>query len=293
MSTPNTIKVFAGNLPFSTNDEQLKAMFAPAGNVVSATVIFRGARSLGYGFVEMDNEASAMKAVDLMNKTTVDNRQINVEIARPRASGEGAARTGAAGGAGAAGADGASRGRRRNRGRGRAPRAGGEGAEGAAAGQQGRAPAAPRADRVQSQTTCFVANLPFNVDSETLLKEFKAAKAVDAHVATRRAGRSKGFGFVLFANSADQQKAIASMDNKTIEGRVIAVKAAMTEFAAEKQRAEQQASRPAPAAGATPAAAAPAATASTSAAAAPRTASGSAAAPAAATTRPAASPAKK
>jgi len=247
--TSNTIKVFAGNLPFSVNDEQLKAMFAPAGNVVSATVIYRGTRSLGYGFVEMDNEASAKKAVDMMNKSTVDSRQINVEVARPRAPGDTAPRGGAGGaGAGGVGEDGAARGRRR-RTRGRGPRAdgsaggadGGASGGGAQSGQQNRAPAVPRADRVQSQTTVFVANLPFTVDNAALLAAFKNVKAIDAQVSMRRGGRSKGFGFVLFANNADQQKAIAAMDGKTIGDREVAVKAALTEFAVEKLRNEQQA----------------------------------------------------
>jgi len=225
-------------------------MFAPAGNVVSATVIYRGTRSLGYGFVEMDNEASAKKAVDMMNKSTVDSRQINVEVARPRAAGDTAPRGGAGGaGAGGVGEDGAARGRRR-RTRGRGPRADGStggadggagGAGGAQSGQQTRAPAVPRADRVQSQTTVFVANLPFTVDNAALLAAFKNVKAIDAQVSMRRGGRSKGFGFVLFANNADQQKAIAAMDGKTVGDREVAVKAALTEFAVEKLRNEQQA----------------------------------------------------
>jgi len=275
--TSNTIKVFAGNLPFSTNDEQLKAMFAPAGNVVSATVIYRGTRSLGYGFVEMDSEASAKKAVDMMNKSTVDSRQINVEVARPRAPGDAAPRgTGGAGAGGVGGEDGASRGRRR-RNRGRGPRAGGDGATGGAGGdngaqqggQQTRAPAVPRADRVQSQTTVFVANLPFTVDNAALLAAFKGVKAVDAQVSMRRGGRSKGFGFVLFGNNADQQKAIAAMDGKSIDGREIAVKAALTEFAVEKLRNEQQAASDAANSGGN--------TGATSSGAAPRAASGAAA----------------
>jgi len=94
---------------------------------------------------------------------------------------------------------------------------------------------------VQSQTTVFVANLPFTVDNAASLAAFKGVKAVDAQVSMRRGGRSKGFGFVLFGNQADQQKAIAAMDGKTIDSREIAVKAALTEFAVEKLRNEKQA----------------------------------------------------
>ena len=130
-------------------------------------------------------------------------RTVNVEIARARV---------ATTGDGATGGDAGARGRRRNRTRGGRGGAG-AGAEGGAAPRQAQA---PREDRVQSQTTVFVANLPFTVDNAALLAAFKGVKAVDAQVSTRRGGRSKGFGFVLFANNADQQKGIAGMDGKQV-----------------------------------------------------------------------------
>merc|ERR1712000_730690 len=80
----STVRVFAGNLPFSVTEEQLKTMFSECGTVVSATIITRGTRSLGYGFVEMENLEAADKAVSAMNKKEVDGRTINVEISRPR-----------------------------------------------------------------------------------------------------------------------------------------------------------------------------------------------------------------
>lgn len=49
-------------------------------------------------------------------------------------------------------------------------------------------------------------------------------------MAVRPAGRSKGFGFVLFANEADQQAAIAAKNDTEIEDRKIAVTIAMAEF---------------------------------------------------------------
>jgi len=39
---------------------------------------------LGYGFVEMETEEEAQKAVALLNKKSVDSREINVELAKPR-----------------------------------------------------------------------------------------------------------------------------------------------------------------------------------------------------------------
>ncbi|MBI2641901.1 RNA-binding protein [Candidatus Roizmanbacteria bacterium] len=45
-------------------------------------------------------------------------------------------------------------------------------------------------------------------------------------ISDRYTGRSKGFGFVTFANEADAEKAVAEMANKDIEGRKIVVNVA-------------------------------------------------------------------
>jgi len=76
--------VFVGNLSFKTRDADLASEFSSVGRVVSANIITRGPRSLGYGFVELESEEDAQKAIMLMNKKSIDSRQINVEIARPR-----------------------------------------------------------------------------------------------------------------------------------------------------------------------------------------------------------------
>ncbi|KAJ2759909.1 hypothetical protein IWQ56_005615, partial [Coemansia nantahalensis] len=76
-------KVFVGNLPFKTSDEQLKEFFASVGEVVEARVIMRGKRSLGYGFVAFASEASVGQAVAAKDKMEMEGRPINVESARP------------------------------------------------------------------------------------------------------------------------------------------------------------------------------------------------------------------
>lgn len=77
-------KVFAGNLAYSTTDEGLKAFFAPVqSDVLSAQVILRGSRSAGYGFVALSSAEAAQKAVELLDKKELDNRQVIVEIAKP------------------------------------------------------------------------------------------------------------------------------------------------------------------------------------------------------------------
>ncbi|KAI9363493.1 RNA-binding domain-containing protein [Zopfochytrium polystomum] len=81
-------KVFAGNLAFATSENDLKEIFSKAGTVVNAIVISRHNRSLGYGFISFATEDEAKKAVELLDKTEVAGRALNVEHVKPRAPGE-------------------------------------------------------------------------------------------------------------------------------------------------------------------------------------------------------------
>lgn len=76
-------KVFVGNLSFKTAEADLQREFEVAGKVASTNIISRGQRSLGYGFVEMESEEEAQKAVQVLNKKQIDGREINVELAKP------------------------------------------------------------------------------------------------------------------------------------------------------------------------------------------------------------------
>jgi len=78
-------KVFVGNLAFKTEQQKLIEEFSAAGAVLGANIITRGPRSLGYGFVEFGNLQDAEKAVGLLNHKSIDGREVNVEIARPKA----------------------------------------------------------------------------------------------------------------------------------------------------------------------------------------------------------------
>lgn len=81
----NTCKLYVGNLNYRTTSDMLKEMFAAAGNVVSAMVItdkFSG-RSKGFGFVEMENEAMANKAIEMFHDQETDGRKLVVNVARP------------------------------------------------------------------------------------------------------------------------------------------------------------------------------------------------------------------
>lgn len=79
-------KLFIGKLSFNTTDQSLQTLFAEYGNVVSANVaIDRDSnRSKGFGFVEMENEEDAKKAISALDGTTFEGREIVVNVARPK-----------------------------------------------------------------------------------------------------------------------------------------------------------------------------------------------------------------
>ncbi len=78
-------KLYVGNLPYSTNDSALREMFTKVGSVSSAVVIMdkMSGRSKGFGFVEMENDAEAEKAIEMYNGKELDGRPLTVNEARP------------------------------------------------------------------------------------------------------------------------------------------------------------------------------------------------------------------
>lgn len=77
-------RLFVGSLAWATTDDGLEAAFSPFGAVTSAKVITdrETGRSRGFGFVEMDNGAE--DAINALNGSDLDGRQIVVNEARPR-----------------------------------------------------------------------------------------------------------------------------------------------------------------------------------------------------------------
>ncbi len=69
----------------------------------------------------------------------------------------------------------------------------------------------------------FVGNLAWSVTSEKLLEVFSAfGQVIEAKVLIdHQNNRSRGFGFVTFANEEDANRATAEMQNKEIDGRAI------------------------------------------------------------------------
>lgn len=81
------MKLYVGNLSYSTTEEELKELFSSCGTVESARVItdrYTG-RSKGFGFVEMPESDEARKAIETLNGKVVGERSIVVNEARPQA----------------------------------------------------------------------------------------------------------------------------------------------------------------------------------------------------------------
>jgi len=257
-------KVFVGNLSFKTKEAELSDEFSTAGKVITANIITRGYRSLGYGFVEFETNEQAQNALNTLNKKNINGREINVELATPREEGVAKASrprrgSGLRGRGGYPPRDvipreGGSPVERRGgytpRGRGGRRNAPGSPSEatnspyspsnenlgdrtpprgrGYRRGGNNRVPrSAQSANRVPSTTTLFVANLPFSLTDEELADLLP--KATKAYVAKNYNNRSKGFGFIEFANEEDQKAALAAAENMQVQKRDLIVKIALTE----------------------------------------------------------------
>ncbi len=79
-------KLFVGNLSFQATEEDLRELFAQAGNVETVRIItdqFTG-RPRGFGFVEMATKEEAQKAVEQLNGRLFRDRNLVVDEARPQ-----------------------------------------------------------------------------------------------------------------------------------------------------------------------------------------------------------------
>jgi RNA recognition motif-containing protein len=80
------VKLFIGNLSFSTQEDEIRTLLAQAGTVVSAELIKDRStgESKGFAFVVMSSQAEAAKATQMFNGYTLGERQIKVGNARAR-----------------------------------------------------------------------------------------------------------------------------------------------------------------------------------------------------------------
>ena len=98
-------KLYVGGLPYSVTDEQLRQLFTAHGTVESAQVVTDKYtdQSRGFGFVEMGTQDEAEKAIQALNGTTMEGRNLTVNMSKPREDkprGGGGNRGGGGGGGG-------------------------------------------------------------------------------------------------------------------------------------------------------------------------------------------------
>ncbi|MCA9389789.1 RNA-binding protein [candidate division WWE3 bacterium] len=79
-------KLYVGNLPYSTTQDQLSEVFSQFGEVIEAVIITdrNTGRSKGFGFVTMANNEAAQAAIAGMNGQEMEGRALVVNVARPK-----------------------------------------------------------------------------------------------------------------------------------------------------------------------------------------------------------------
>ncbi len=94
------LKLYVGNLAFSTEEGSLQSLFAEAGPVQSVSLVRDRAtgQSRGFAFVEMETEDGARTAIERFHAQPFEGRRLTVNEARPQAP-----RTGGFGAGGGAG----------------------------------------------------------------------------------------------------------------------------------------------------------------------------------------------
>ena len=79
-------KLFVGGLPYNTEVDEIRELFAQAGEVLSANIVrdkFTN-QSRGFGFVEMATEEQAAEAIKRFNGTQIGGRNIVVNESKPQ-----------------------------------------------------------------------------------------------------------------------------------------------------------------------------------------------------------------
>jgi cold-inducible RNA-binding protein len=94
-------KLYVGNLPYETSDQDLQTLFATVGTVETVSLMrdMATGRARGFAFVEMATDEGAKAAIERFNEKEVDGRRLTVNEARPKTN-DGGSFAGAGGGGG-------------------------------------------------------------------------------------------------------------------------------------------------------------------------------------------------
>jgi cold-inducible RNA-binding protein len=79
-------KLYVGNLPYETSDQDLQTLFSGAGTVETVSVMrdMATGRARGFAFVEMATDEDAQKAISMLNDHDLGGRNLTVNEARPK-----------------------------------------------------------------------------------------------------------------------------------------------------------------------------------------------------------------
>jgi len=229
--------MFIGKIPPTCKREDVNAFVTPAGAVKRIAIKkYRRVEHNLYAFVEFENADSVAKAVEMLNGKELGGAAVVVEVARrpfprkrPFRKGKKPAPAAAAGNAAPAANANANAGDEK-----KAPRRR----------RFNRRPRRAPVDAPISKDVAYVGNLPYIVDEEGMKDIFEGCKFIEARVVRRaRDNRSKGFGFVTFANEEDRAAAIKVADGSVVEGRKIHVSPARERV--ERPKADEKPAAPA------------------------------------------------
>ena len=80
------VKLYVGNLPYLTTDDDLRTLFARAGTVTAVAVIKDRdtGTSKGFGFVAMSSRVEAENAIKMLDNHPMGENMLKVDLARPR-----------------------------------------------------------------------------------------------------------------------------------------------------------------------------------------------------------------
>lgn len=196
-------RVYVGNLSWGTSWQTLKDRFSEVGNVRYADVLREagpGSRSKGCGIVEFETPEEALAAIQQLNHTDLDGRQIFVR--EDREDYELRQAEGALSGSEASYRQGPPK---------RVNRSGGGGGGGS----------------VTIGRRVYVGNLPFELTWQDLKDHFRSAgnlRVTHADILTDPSGQSKGCGIVEFESPSDALKSISLLSNSLLGGRQISVR---------------------------------------------------------------------
>ena len=80
------MQIYVGNMSYGTTEESLTNLFSNYGEVSSVKIITdrETGRAKGFGFVTMENEESAKKAIEELDQKEFEGRNLRVNKAKPR-----------------------------------------------------------------------------------------------------------------------------------------------------------------------------------------------------------------